>query len=310
MMNIFIDVGGKGLKATYEYEGAIDYDFLQQPSLATESRDVIIKNFCQLVYNVWDKASKKLGITKVDCISMAFPGPFDYLQGICKIQGLSKYDSIYNVVIPDAMRQYFKLMDFQFVADAEFKFLHDVEAYALGVCRTYNLAYARALYLCIGTGAGSAYSVNGRIVKNGKGIAQNGWFYNHAFKDATIDDYISVRGIMDLAQKHLVRVVNPLELARLAESGNPHALAAYAEFGDNLCSAMKMIIEKFQADTFILGGNISKSSPLFIDELNQYAEKKNIELIVESETSNMIFNGLYAMNSKSYDSCTVDNEPN
>jgi glucokinase len=298
MMNILMDVGGKGLKATYEYNGAIDYDFLQQPSLATESKEVIIHNFCQLVYQVWKKANQKFDIAKADCISMAFPGPFDYQQGICKIQGLSKYDRIFNVVIPDAMKQSFKDLDFQFAFDAGFKFLHDVEAYALGVCRSYKLVQNRALYLCIGTGAGSAYSVNGSIVKKGEGVAENGWFYNYAFKEATIDDYISVRGIMGLAKKHLGKEVNPLELSELAENGNSQAIAAYDEFGNNLCTAMKNVIEKFQADTIVIGGNISKSNSLFIDELRQYVEKRHSRLIIESDTSIMTFKGLAAMDDK------------
>lgn len=294
MINIFIDVGGTELKSTYEYNGRIEGVLCQKPSLSAESRDVIINNFCQLVFDVWKQASSRIRIPVVNSVSMAFPGPFDYHQGICKMQGLNKYDSIVDISIPDAMRKRFREWGFHWAADTNFNFLHDVEAYAAGVCKTFNLANRRAIYLCIGTGAGSAYSVNGKIIKEGKGIAENGWFYQYAFKDATIDDYISVRGIEALAQKYLKKRLNPLDLSELARNGNERALAAYREFGSNLHTAMKKIIDEFQADTVVLGGNISKSSDLYADELRKYIKEIDADLIIEHNTSEMIFIGLAA----------------
>ncbi|MBN2859274.1 MAG: ROK family protein [Sphaerochaetaceae bacterium] len=294
-MNILMDIGGKGIKATYEYQGTIDFYFNQMPSLATEDRTTIIQNLCQLVYTVWEKANYQSGVQAVNRISMAFPGPFDYARGICRIRGLSKYDSIFGMVIPVAMKQGFERLGYQCAVDAEYRFLHDVEAYAAGVSRTCNLVNNRALYLCIGTGAGSAYSVNGRIVKEGEGVAESGWFYNRPFLDATIDDYISVRGIMSLAETYLGKALDPLELSILAENGDPQAITVYHEFGIKLYRAMRPLIEEFRADTFVLGGNISRSAHLFIDELQQYMNAVHARLIIESNTSHMTFIGLASM---------------
>ena len=36
---------------------------------------------------------------------MAFPGPFDYEQGISLMKGLNKYDQIYGMKIPQELRK-------------------------------------------------------------------------------------------------------------------------------------------------------------------------------------------------------------
>lgn len=111
----------------------------------------------------------------IDGIGMAFPGPFDYERGISLMQGLDKYDSIYGISIEEEMK---KRTDF--LQDTIFCFLHDVEAFALGESWFGEGREAgRLLCLCIGTGTGSAFIENKKVIKEKtEGVPDHGWIYN------------------------------------------------------------------------------------------------------------------------------------
>jgi glucokinase len=227
---------------------------------------------------------------------MAFPGPFDYNKGISLMKGLAKYESLYQVSIPAQMISLGKKENFSFIPQSEgdFKFINDVEAYARGVMDKRKLLQGfRVIYLCIGTGAGSAYSIDGQISTDySENIPQNGWIYPVPFKASIIDDYISVRGINKLARKYCNNSFSPLELSKMAILGNSQAVNAYIEFGENLSLALLPLLTRFQANTFVIGGNISRSSELFLTPVEESCMKLGIAVIIESDTSRQIMMGL------------------
>lgn len=290
MIDVLIDVGGTGLKITYSYDGKINPEPYLFNSKATENADNIIKNFCEIVLYVWEEAVKKCGKDVLSNIYMAFPGPFDYKNGVSKMKGLNKYDSIFGVNIPQAMNNCFSNMGLDIKPN--YKFIHDIEAYAIGVCKQHKLNEKKVIYLCIGTGAGSAYTDNGVILKSGCGVPENGWFYYYPFKSGTIDDYISVRGIENLSIEYMDKKYSPLDISIQAKKGFKAAIQVYKVFGENLAEAMHKPIYDFNPECFVIGGNISKSSELFIAPLLNSIKKINCELIVEDNTSEMIFHGL------------------
>jgi glucokinase len=295
LYDILLDIGGTGIKGGFfsvDHNSFSDsYNFT---SNSDKEKDVIIKHFSFICSQIWDNIEED--DKRVRSIRMAFPGPFDYEKGISKVKGLAKYESLFDISIPNEMISLSTEENSTFIPKTEldFKFINDVEAYALGVMnkRKFFQGY-RVIYLCIGTGSGSAYSVDGKIcVDIAQRIPENGWVYPIPYKDSIIDEYISVRGINKLAQRYCNKALSPLELSMMAKNGNEDAIKAYREFGEDLNSALLPLLKNFGTNTFVIGGNISHSSEMFLSPIEESCKELGIDIIIESNTSKLVMMGL------------------
>lgn len=286
------DVGGTQIKAgIMNQEGELYKDHIFSfPSKAKESKEVIFSNLKEIIIQL-ENCLKDVEDT-IAGIGMAFPGPFDYENGISKIQGLDKYEAIYNLSIKDELcRIYPKLKRCKFI------FLHDVESFALGVCNELSPDdEKKIIHLCIGTGSGSTFTKGRRVLKKAEyGVPENGWIYPFTFKEGRIDDYLSVRGLKKLAIKHCNKELEGAELYALAKNNDEGAKAVFHEFGQNIEDAMKEFFIKFKPDILVFGGQISKSFIYFGKKLESYCNSINIKIHLEIDTSKKIMEGLYTM---------------
>lgn len=290
---ICLDVGGTNIKSAILLDNGTILDNIinECPSLSDKSKDIIIENLCNIItreFNRYDKKSCLLGI------GLGFPGPFDYENGICKIRDLAKYESIYNVNIREEL---LKNLDKQVLSniskDFTIFFENDATMYAFGeTFKENSLNNGKTIAICIGTGIGSAFLNNGSLIKYDKNIPENGWIYNTKFKDSILDDYISARGILkiyyDLTGINLTQVKT---IADKALNGDVVAIKTFEIFGINLAQAINIFIQSFNPDNLIIGGQISKSYPLFektfLDNLD-----KNLNIYVSSTTSESTIIGI------------------
>ena len=288
-MNSFlcIDVGGSEIKTLimHESDPFEPKEMKQWPAKSDASKEEIFLNFSNIL-NYYTSPNYT-----ISGIGMAFPGPFDYTNGISLISNISKYDSIYGYKIEDEI----KAINTNWINDCEFIFLHDIAAFALGCCALNSLLLdKKVMYLCIGTGAGSAFTENGRLIEHGKCIPENGWIYNTKFKDSIIDDYISTRGLAALSQKYLGQVFNGYQLQIMAENDNASALAIFNEFGRNLYESIHTFLEECEIDHLVFGGQISKGFEYFSADLTEYCDKKGISIECIFDTSTVICTGVYS----------------
>ncbi|WP_312369362.1 ROK family protein [Lachnoclostridium sp.] len=287
---VMFDVGGTQIKAGILNEKGELYknEIYSYPSRATEPKEIIFSNFKEIIIELEKTIEDEAYV--ISGIGMAFPGPFDYEKGISKIRGLDKYDAIYNLRIEDEICSIYPKLK-----NCPFRFLHDVEGFALGICNGLSLSSeVKLMHLCIGTGAGSAFTRGKKVLKQAEyGMPQNGWIYDAPFKDGRIDDYISVRGLEALAVQHCKKSMDGAELFLLAESNNEAAKEAFLEFGKNIEDAIREYLIKFQPDGLIFAGQISKSFSYFGKALEEYCRKLNIKIYLEVNTSKKIIEGLY-----------------
>jgi glucokinase len=293
--DLLLDIGGTGIKGGYHsIDSNVVSDFYEFPSHSDQDKEVIIRHISNILSRIWDRIEEE--DKRIRYIKMAFPGPFDYSNGISLMKGLAKYESLYQVSIPAQLVCLGKEENYRFLPQSEgdYKFINDVEAYARGVMDKRKLLQGfRVIYLCIGTGAGSAYSIDGQIsTDQSENIPENGWIYPVPYKASIIDDYISVRGINKLARKYCNNSFSPLELSKMAILGNGQAKNAYQEFGEDLSLALLPLLTRFQANAFVIGGNISRSSELFISSVEEHCKDLGIDVIIESDTSRQIMMGL------------------
>ncbi len=280
---VMLDVGGTNIKsALLKVSDSVEiipkgvYD-----AKSCSDSETILSNICGII----EKVSPVDGI---DGIGIAFPGPFDYENGICLMRGLNKYESIYGVSIKEQI--YARL--FKNDKKIPIVFMHDIEAFARGICAYEPYGKSRILHLCIGTGAGSAFTDNGEIITHSQSVPENGWIYNCAFKDSVIDDYISARGLENLALKHTGHPHSGLELYNMAKSGDSRAKEAFKEFSENTAEAIETFLKSFKPRILLLAGQISKSYEFFADSIKDVCRKNKCDIIVVENTSEKMYLGL------------------
>lgn len=233
-------------------------------------------------------------------LGFAFPGPFDYTRGVSLIRGVDKYEALYGVDIWDALKKRISILQnpdpILGTIRKKPRFINDVAAFALGESH-YGVAkgFRRAMYLCIGTGAGSAFTVEGRLqTAPAKGVPENGWIYATPFKGSVIDDYISVRGLAALSLAHLGRVLDGKALFDMAQGGDPGALDVFDTFGKNILEALRPFLLDFMPDVLVLGGQISGAQAYLDHALQGFCLGRGITLVRSRQTSVSTLKGIYA----------------
>lgn len=291
-----LDVGGTQIKA-----GAVDENGSQigktisYPSHAKSKKAEFIKHICTIYLELTKEANAILFKSfAIGGIGIAFPGPFDYQNGICLIQGLDKFDKLYGINIKEELESAIaKSEDLALFKGVKTLFINDVSAFAIGASQKMGVC-KKELCVCIGTGCGSAFLIDGRAVTEGDGVPLNGYIYPVPFLESTIDDYISKRGLSKITKRQYGREIEGLELSALAKEGDEKAIKCFNEFGENLSNAFLPIINDFYPNAITLGGQLLKSEELFTKSLRQLCSSKNISLRIQKTSSETTFYGLYS----------------
>lgn len=284
---ILLDVGGTQVKGgVADSLGNIEGEIISMDSLSRESKEVVFDNLSNMI----KRLLKRTRGSQLIGVGMAFPGPFDYQKGISLMKGLNKYESIYGLSIEEEIKS--RVVE---IEDINFYFLHDVEAFAIGESRLAKLKDSKKiLCLCIGTGTGTAFIENKKVMKEEKsGVPMNGWLYDFPYKESIIDDYLSARGLARISKKILGQALSGIELYELCKQNNPKALEVYKEFGNDLINCILPFLEDFKPDTVVFGGQISKSFTYFGQEFKAECDKRNINIYLEAETSVKAMEGLF-----------------
>lgn len=284
---ILLDIGGTQIKGGVADEsGNIIDGIISTAAYAKDSKEIILDNMATFIRRLMQKEEE----IEVVGVGMAFPGPFDYENGICLLNGLDKYESIYGVSIPDAMKERIPEL-----ANVNFYFLHDIEAFAVGESWMGEAKDDRKiLCLCIGTGTGTAFVGDRVILKKAEnGVPLNGWIYETPYKESKIDDYLSVRGLARISKEVMGEELDGKILYSLCQRQDEQALEVYRRFGDDLVACVLSFVVDFQPDAIVFGGQISKSFKFFGQKFQKECEKRNIKIYKECETSVRAMQGLY-----------------
>lgn len=196
---------------------------------------------------------------KLKGIGFGMPGPFDYVEGISYIKGVSKYENLYGCNVKNEIKKALNLPD-----SFPVRFMNDVSSFAVGEALVGIAAsFNRSMSITLGTGFGSAFISNRIPVVDGPEVPKLGCVYHLPYKDTIADDYFStrwfIRSYNTLTGQELKGV---RELAEKA-SYDQIAMNIFQEFGYNLGTFLAPWLTKFKAEIVVVGGNISNSYNLF-----------------------------------------------
>ena len=187
---IGVDVGGSHIVCA-----VVDLKNLEIVKGTTHSVKVDNKIGKDGILENWGKALnqtiKSSSIKEVVKIGFAMPGPFHYKTGLAMFVGNDKYESLYNVSIPDELAKYIN------GSDLDFRFLNDASAFGVGVSsigRAKN--YSKVIAITLGTGFGSAFIKDGIPQVTTDDVPKGGCMWDRPYKEGIGDDYFQHAGVL------------------------------------------------------------------------------------------------------------------
>ena len=237
------------------------------------SKDEIIGSWSEAI----KKTAESVGFNALAGIGFAMPGPFDYPNGIAWFNAdVQKYEHLYGVDVKLELRNHLGL-----VLDFPIRFLNDASCFAIGEAWLADAAkYERIIAITLGTGFGTTFIKNRLPVAGKDGIPDDGFLYHIPFQNSIADDYFSTRWfLMEYNEKTGMEISDVKELCDLAKTDSS-SLRIFEKFGENLGGFLIPWIERFKADCLVLGGNISKSYPLFQKQMMKQFEKNGLRTAI------------------------------
>ncbi|KIO52883.1 ROK family protein [Flavobacterium hibernum] len=241
------------------------------------------------VMDVWEKAIRtsfeNSKVEKTSGLAVCMPGPFDYTNGICWIKEQSKYEHFYGLNVRDLFQDKLDL-------SVDFPILFENDAVCFGKGEVFkdsdNLS-KKVMAITLGTGLGACFIDKGISISTGDLVPTDGEIYNLPYKEGMAEDFVSARGLLAgyfaLSGKN---VNNGLELFNLAKTGDAMAIKTFEQMGEDLAAIVIPWLEKFEADSFIIGGKIANASEFFLPSFNAKIKEAGLEITVFISTDNEV----------------------
>jgi len=270
------DIGGSHITCQiFDIENQIPFEnTLVRKSVDSRGlKDEIIANWSEAV----KKTAEMVGFEALTGIGFAMPGPFDYPNGIAWFNAeVQKFKHLHGVDVKSELINHLGL-----ARDFPIRFLNDASCFAIGEAWLGEAAnYERIIAITLGTGFGTTFIKNRLPVAGVDGIPDDGFLYHIPFQHSIADDYFSTRWFLkEYSEKTGMEISDVKELADLAQTDST-SLGIFGEFGVNLGGFLVPWIEKFKADCVVLGGNISKSFPLFQKQMKLQFEKNSLQTAI------------------------------
>ena len=270
------DIGGSHITCqVFDIENQISYEntLIRKSVDSHGSKDEIIASWAEAI----KKTAETVGLNNLAGIGFAMPGPFDYPNGIAWFNAdVQKFENLHGVDVKSELINHLGLSP-----DFSIRFLNDASCFAIGEAWLGEAAnYKRIIAITLGTGFGTTFINNHLPVAGVDGIPDDGFLYHIPFQHSIADDYFSTRWFLkEYNEKTGNQVADVKELVSLANTDSK-SLEIFHRFGENLGSFLVPWIEKFNADCIVLGGNISKSFPLFQKQMVEQFEKYGLQTAI------------------------------
>lgn len=239
-----LEVGGSHVTAAVVSSDTWAVDVVDRAEL--ESRKA-----AEVVLDQLAAAARKLPLA--NGLAVALPGPFDFATGVAWYRGQGKFDNLYGYNVGERLCD---LLDLDRIL-----FMNDAEAFAVG---EWTAGAVRGVERCvgvtIGTGIGTAFLADGRVVREGETVPPGGELYKTSYDGKPLEDWISARAILRAYFARTGREepeIGVKEIADRAREGADDARDVLLEAFGVLAAALTPWLERFGVTNVVLGGSIS-----------------------------------------------------
>ena len=262
------DVGGSHISAALCFAHGFRLGTAVRAGLPDEQS---CKAFVDVLYSLASKAAPDL--SSLEGAELAMPGPFDYDKGVSFMRHKLPY--LYDVPLASLFAARFGWQP------GQVRFINDAAAYLLGeIGAGAARGVSRAVGIALGTGVGSAFAVNGRIVTEGPGVPSGGEIWNIPYHGGIVEDQISTRALQRSYKERTGQQREVASIAHYANGGEATACEVFEEFGTNLGLALLHLLTEFKPDVVVMGGGISRSANLFLSDAVKALDGLNVQLRV------------------------------
>lgn len=207
---------------------------------------------------------------RCDGVAVAIPNPFDYREGVSYMR--HKYQQLYG---KDLRRDLAQRLECDPV---RIHFLNDAASFLIGeLCQGAAIGVDRAIGITLGTGVGSAFAVDGKIVVSGRGVPPSGEIWNLAYRCRTVEDFISTRAIQRTYNQLTGVHAEVRDIAALAVQDSL-ARQSFEILGAELGRLLRDICIDFAPQRIVLGGRISRAANLFLPAAEKEVSDPAIQL--------------------------------
>lgn len=266
------DIGGSHISCA-----VIDLERKLMLQEGISSQEVDNQAPAEVILDSWVAALKR-SIEVVDPknlagIGFAMPGPFNYEKGTAMFtHEVAKFQSLYGMNVSEQTKRRLAME-----ADYDVRYMNDATSFAVGEAWIGKAAgVKRSMAITLGTGFGSAFLDDGIPVVKGDRVPKMGCVWHLPFKGAIADEFFSTRWfIKQYFSKSGNKVVGVKQIAdRVA--ADQAARDVFVEFGDNLGNFLSPLLEKFKAETLVIGGNVAGSYNLFGSSLEKALKTQKV----------------------------------
>ncbi len=256
------DVGGSHLTAAlFEEQGGL-FNLIDHQRIlvdSTKSKSDIITKWAA-VFSNYITAKEKFFLV------LAMPAPFDYANGICMIQDQNKFKSLYGVDLKT------ELSTILGISASDIKFVNDAQAFLSGEA-FFGLGrgFDKILGITLGSGLGSAVKIAYDI--------SDADLWSSEFKNGIAEDYLGTQWFVQFALDQWNLPLNGVKDI-LAPKHQNKQNQIFDHFAKNLADFIALHFERIQMDQVIIGGNISLSHKLFLEQTIVHLRNKQINIPV------------------------------
>ncbi|MFC4455448.1 ROK family protein [Deinococcus sonorensis] len=198
-------------------------------------------------------------------VGVAMPHPFDMELGVSHMT--HKFLALLNVSVREELTRRWQGTP---LAGLPLQFGNDADLFVLGEWwGGAAQGRARVMGITLGTGIGSGFVVDGRVVTDGPEVPPEGELNRVPYRDADAETALSSVALVREYQRLSGEECTVAEIAALAGQGDPRARQVFQSFGERLGEVLSPWVQRFQPETVVVGGNVSRAWELFIGPLQQ-----------------------------------------
>jgi len=233
------------------------------------------------IFSAW---TKNLRLTMneshvpVTKIGMAFPGPFDYKKGISHME--HKFADIKDLCVGDILSA--RMLEHR---GLEFKYVNDAGAFALGEsCYGAAKDMKKVLVLTLGTGLGSGFIQDKKIVRTGGKVPEGGEVWDLPFEGGIADEAFSTRWIVKRYKELSGKTVKGAKEVAQKFGFEEASKTLFTEYGWRFAEFTIPLLKDFGCDNVLLGGNISRSLNLFLPSMRHRYAQSDMDVNVKASS--------------------------
>jgi glucokinase len=219
-----------------------------------------------------------------DGVGLAVPAPFDVLAGESLMT--HKFRALRGVPLVPLLRVRWKASA---LADVPISIANDADCFALGEWWAGQAqGSARVIGITLGTGLGSGFVRDGRIVTNAHDVPAGGELWDLPYLAGRVEDYTSARFVTASWRSETGQRLDAAAIAQLARDGDNRAQAIFSAFGQHLGAVLRLYTTAFHASRVVVGGNLSRAWSLFQAPLLEQTEPLPCVLSLDPERSTLL----------------------